>query len=111
MQEPARLHTATRRYCMERDCHLRRLYSALQSIGGDRSGSEYTKEALELFPRYNVLTAILTEVERFVPNEFSSLAEAKELLITAGRIADDIMTKSPHHPIVEHVMAEERRIL
>lgn len=59
------LHTAIRRYCMDRYSHWTGKYAELSSAGKGRAGSGYTDEALYTFPRYNVLNAILFEIERY----------------------------------------------
>ena len=62
---------------MERHSYWTNKYAELSSAGKDRAGYGYTDEALSTFPRYNVLNAILFEVERYRPEEFGTLDEAK----------------------------------
>lgn len=50
----------------------------------------YTNKALSIFPRYNVLYAVLYEIEKFLPEDFSDLEEATELIILAGQTAGSL---------------------
>lgn len=75
---------------------------------GGRIGSKYSDEAYNIFPRYNILRAILNEVEKFTPADFSSIEQAKELLILSGQIADDIFTEKISSKIEGNAISEER---
>lgn len=104
------IHTLARRYLMERYGRWSEVYSKLAAQGENRAGDgyNYTDEALDIFPRYQVLSAILVEVERLVPADFGTLEEAREILCIAGRTAESIFTKSPHSAIQSRAMEEER---
>jgi hypothetical protein len=104
------IHTLARRYCMEMYGHWSESYSKLAAQGRDRSGDgyNYTEEALNIFPRYQVLSAILVEVESLLPADLRTVGAAKELLCLAGRTAESIFTKSPHSAIQSKAMEEER---
>jgi len=80
---------------MERYSYWTKKYGELASTGKDRSGSEYTEEALCTFPRYNVLEAILVEVERHRPSDFTSLNEAKRAFKDVAANAQSIFTQPP----------------
>ena len=60
------LHTAARRYCLERYVFWAERYAEIVRRGADRKldGYCYTREALATFPRYNVQSAIRVELER-----------------------------------------------
>ena len=105
------LHTAIRRYCMERYSYWTKQYADLVSAGKNRSGYEYTKEALCTFPRYNVLNAILVEVERHRPADFTSLEEAKRVLMAVAANAQSIFTQPPNGNLEQQAMNEEREAL
>lgn len=66
MTSPLALHTAARRYGLERHAYWCDRYAAIARRGGDRQrdGYHYTAEALATFPRHNVLNAIRVELER-----------------------------------------------
>jgi hypothetical protein len=102
------LHTAARRYSQERAVLWQQRYSQLSQAGRDqfegKGSRRYSEEALAIFPRYNVLDAILTEVERFVPNDFRTLEEAREILILSGRTAESLLTKAPQEETATHCM-------
>jgi hypothetical protein len=104
------LHTAARRYCLERHAYWCEQYSEIVSKRGDRQrdGYHYTPEALATFPRYNVLNAIRVEVERIDPAELGDADNTKALLLLAGQTAEDDFTRRPIGKIDERAMAEER---
>jgi hypothetical protein len=56
----------------------------LSDSGQARVGSEYTKAAYGLFPRYRLDEAIEIEVERLTGREFHSLEEVRALVLEAG---------------------------
>jgi hypothetical protein len=70
------LHCAARRYCEERYRHWALLH-----------GADAPPAPADLAARYQQLDAILEAVERFVPGDFATLEEARELLVVAGESA------------------------
>ncbi len=109
--EIEKLHTAIRRYCMDRYSYWTKEYGELAAMGKDRAGSGYTQEALCTFPRYNVLNAILIEIERHRPEKFSTLDEAKRFFIAVAADAQNIFTQPPNGNLEQQVMNEEREAL
>lgn len=77
------IHTAARRYCIERHRHWAERYSR---------GAWTESEGKGIFPRYLVLDAILKQVERRTAADFTSCLELQEYLVAAGRSASDGMT-------------------
>jgi hypothetical protein len=104
------LHTAARRYCLERHAYWCQRYSEIVRKRGDRQrdGYHYTPEALATFPRYNVLNAIRVELERIDPANLGGLDETKSLLVLAGETAQDDFTKKPIGEVSERAMSEQR---
>ena len=74
------LHSAIRRYCIERRSFWALRYDEIRAAGRDRKGRGYSDEALSTFPRYLMLDAILEQFERYRPEDFANLEEAKEFL-------------------------------
>lgn len=105
------LHTAIRRYCLENHQFWWEKYFELASSNNIRDDFDYTNEAYSIFPRYNVLNAILTEIEKTQPSEFSNFEEAKEYFCLAANQAENAFTKPPNNEIAIRVMNEERRKL
>jgi hypothetical protein len=103
------MHTAGRRYCMERRAFWCARYAEMVRAGGDREndGYHYTPEALATFPRYNVLAAIRVELEKLDPIQLPGVEETRELLVLAGRIAQSGFTQAMG-PIDARAMQEER---
>src|SRR5207302_656678 len=104
------LHTAARRYCLERHAYWCERYSEIVRRGGDRKrdGYHYTPEALATFPRYNVLNAIRVELERIHPGTLGDFEAAKALLLRIGQTAADDFTRQPTDRIRQRLIAEER---
>ena len=87
-------------------------YQKLNASGSGFSFENgYSAEALATFPRYNVLNAILTEIERHRPSDFSNFDEAKGFFILAVKEAESLFTKPPKGDIENRVMNEERELL
>lgn len=59
-------------------------------------------------PRYQILDAILHEVEKTIPADFRSVASLRRLLAVAGRTAP-FPTNLPKHPIVVSAVNDERQ--
>lgn len=83
-------------------------YSELNSGEAGRTGYGYTDEQLNTFPRYNVLNAILIEAERYRPEEFKTLDEAKRFFCLVANEAESIFTKPPNSDIEQKAKSEER---
>ncbi len=101
---PAELHTIVRRYLLERHAEWTRRYG---EMAPGKKG-QYSATALDTFPRYQVLQAILDEVERWRPEDLPDLQTAREILAKAGMSAESPFTRPPHGDIEAHAMAEER---
>jgi hypothetical protein len=87
-------------------------YQKLNASGkGFSFENGYSNEALATFPRYNVLNAILTEIERYLPTDFLSYEEAKQFFVLAVKEAQSNFTKPPNGEIKTRVMNEERELL
>jgi hypothetical protein len=107
------LHNAARHYCMDQTARWHRQYAELTASGRQRTSSragawDYTAEAYNVFPRYNVLDAIRRDVERFVPGDFGSVDELKSTLLAAGETA--IVPGPPFDgPVATRAADDERR--
>lgn len=104
-----KLHISIRRYCIENSQFWRKKYFELTK--SRKSDNDYTDEAYSVFPKYNALDAILIEIERFQPNDFSNFEEAKEFFCLISKEANSIFTKPPNNEIAEKVQNEEREKL
>jgi len=107
MTEELALHTAARRYCEEQSAYWHTCYAKL---GSHIDHSGYTTEEKNTFPRYNVLEAILVDVERLRPESFTSSEDAREMLILAGRVGESMFTQPPNGRVQERAMREEREL-
>ena len=99
----AALHSAARRYCIEHYAIWAKRYAEM----GPRPAGPISERRYAVFPRYNVLGAILEGLERYTPEDFPTLRAARVALATVADTATNVMTRSDH-PIAEQAMAEER---
>jgi len=95
------LHTAARRYCADQYAHWMRCY-------GERDFDITSPRAEAIYPRYNVLAAILVDVGSVLPQEFATLDDLRAFLIAAGQTAEDAATRYAPDPLAERAMAEQR---
>jgi hypothetical protein len=104
------VHTAARRYCLERYALWAGRYDEIIRRERDRKrdGYHYTPEALATFPRYNVLNAIRVELERIDPADVRDFEAAKARVLRAGETANDDSTRKPIGAIDRRATAEER---
>lgn len=101
------LHTAARRYCVDRIAHWHRAYDEQQARRSKRFDDRHPDDEDRIFPRCNVLGAILSEIERWLPADAASLDDARARLTAAARTAAGPFTSSMS-PIANAAMADER---
>ena len=113
----AALHTAARRYCRERFAEHCDRYARLCGAGGgydygSRTYSRtYSNAARDLFPRYQQVEAVQRAIERFVPEDFDSLEQARERLADAVSSAEIPNPATRSDPISARAAEEERAAL
>jgi hypothetical protein len=78
----SRLHTSIRRFCIEHYSGWAEKYGEIRANGGDRIGYGYSDSALSTFPRYLYYEAALEQIERYRPDEFASVDDAKAFFST-----------------------------
>jgi hypothetical protein len=79
----------------------------LVQAGGDRQGANYSPDAYAIFPRYNMLHAILLQVEALDYDHLPDFATLRNFLMAAALRADTVFTKDPSHPIQRAAQEEE----
>lgn len=106
----AGLHAAARRYCIDAHAERARSYAALDQRGAayDATSGRYSPAARDLFPRYQQLRAMQLAVERFVAEDFASLADARRRLADAIEAAEIENVAVRADPVCSHAAAEER---
>ncbi|MEV0351087.1 hypothetical protein AB0H88_35340 [Nonomuraea sp. NPDC050680] len=104
------LHTAARRYLMERYDELTDKYAALPNEGRSAFGYNYRPEAWRIFPRYNVIAAILEHVERLDPDRLPEFSDLVDALSEAADTAQSPFTQPASNKTEAKAMAEERRL-
>jgi hypothetical protein len=102
------LHTRARRYLIDR---YRDLTTAYQALPNSRpaDGYHYTEEALEIFPRYNVVAAMLDHVEAIDSDHLPDVKTLTGLLVGAAYEAQSPYARAIG-PIPKRVMADERKL-
>lgn len=101
------LITAARRYCMEHYHYWAARYSK-ERTGQDYPVYSYSDNDYDLFPRYNILAAILGEIEILVGKPFPSLSDCRASLIQTGRSANSALTDRKDNPIESAAIQQER---
>jgi hypothetical protein len=99
---------AARRYLMDRYDELVDHYAALPDQG--RAGFGYRPEAYLIFPRYNVVEAMLAQVERLDPDRLPDQPSLLAWLVEAAATARSSFTEPVLNEVAATVMAEERRL-
>jgi hypothetical protein len=95
---------------MERYDELTRRYAALPNQGRAEDGYHYRPEAWQIFPRYNVVAAILVQVERLDPDRLPELPGLVEALTEAADTARSPFAQPASNDVEAEAMAEERRL-
>lgn len=93
---------------MDRYDELAGHYAALPDQG--RAGFGYSPEAYRIFPRYNVVEAILAQVERLDPDRLPDQPGLVARLLEAAATAQSPLTEPASNEVAAAVMAEERRL-
>jgi hypothetical protein len=101
------LITASRRYCKENFSYWCDRY-ARERTGINSPVYSYSDEDYNLFPRYNVLSAILGEVEELVGQHYPDITSCQEDLVLVGLAAESIFTKDVKNATAVSAMQEER---
>jgi hypothetical protein len=104
MTDAEALHTATRRYCLERIDQWHRRYEELGPPDYERGYSDRHKD---VFPRYNVLAAVLVEVERLRAEQLVDFQDACNQLGSVGRTVHDAFPEDPKDAIEQRAAQEE----
>jgi len=103
--DPGTLHCAARQYLMDRYDELCRAYAKLP---GRRGSDSYSPKALRIFPRYQVVQAMLVEVERLDPDYLPDIERLAAALDRAAYAAQSPFTDPPGGAVEAEVMADER---
>ncbi len=99
----ASLHSAARQYLIGHASIWTEKYSGRGPWTGSYSAWDY-----DTFPRYQVLFAILEDVERHVPEDFQSFEDGRTRLSDLGLTAGSLFTSGMESEIGRKAMAEER---
>ncbi|MDR0321360.1 MAG: hypothetical protein LBI28_07635 [Treponema sp.] len=101
------LVTLARHYCIENYNYWHQRYS------GERSGQMYSDNDYNIFPRYNVLNAILQGIETIIDKKYNSIDDCKNELKYIGKTSQTIftkvrLTKEKRDKVKNNAMNEER---
>lgn len=98
------LITLTRRYCLDNFSFWADKYSK-ESSGNN---NPYSDKDYDIFPRYNVLTAIRQGIELFVGQHFETLEACKATLKEIGFTSQNIFTTGKQNKIAANAIQDER---
>lgn len=108
MNSAQALHSAARRYCIEKYHSWCEIYAALPKQGRAGDGYHYSPKALDTFPRYNMLDAIRVALESIDSDTLADFEAAKSLVIGAGWSADDDFTRNSLDETAANAQSNER---
>lgn len=98
------LHTAARRWLMDRQAHWVRRHNEIREADPRRGAIN----DLETWPRHSVVGAMLEGVETLRPEEMASLEAARVRIAVAGLEARNMFTQPAPGELEEPRMTEER---
>src|SRR5690242_12220411 len=107
------LHTAARRYCLDRFDSWCQQYRELEQRQGWKiqnkfePGWDYSDEAYQIFPRYRLAKAIRIEIERIHPDLCPQLSELRNLLSEMSDRAEAALRQELKNQIATKALAEE----
>ncbi|MFI5379738.1 MAG: hypothetical protein ACHRHE_10605 [Tepidisphaerales bacterium] len=109
------LHNAARSYCIDRIGYWHGRYAELDNAGRNTvalaDGSRaYSDDAWRIFPRYRILEAILRDVERTIPGDFTSENQLRDVLSANGMTAPNPIGEDPAQPLASAAVAAERSL-
>ena len=108
-EQVEKLHTLARRYCEKRIRFWYDEYRRVPNDGRAPDGYHYSVDALNIFPRYLILEAILADIEALSPaDDLKNLDDARELLCASGRTADRLLTRNTTNDISVAAISSER---
>lgn len=106
MTDIEKLITLARHYCIDND----KFWSEKYSKEASGHNNPYSDNDYNLFPRYNVLRAILQEIETLVGQNLTSFETCKQELVKIGENSHSIFTRGwRNNPIESNAMNEERK--
>ncbi|WP_146017597.1 hypothetical protein [Verrucosispora sp. ts21] len=108
--DPTTLHWASRRYLMTRYEELHSEYGRLPDGSCRADGYHYTTEAKRIFPRYDVVEAMLMEVERLDPDRLPAVDVLVSMMLAAADGGDSPLTEPPYDEVEAQAAADERRL-
>lgn len=103
------LHSAARRYLTDRYGELTEKYATLPNQGRTNDGFSYSLDAKRLHPRYNVVEAMLEEVERLDPDHLPDVQPLAAALLRAAEAARSPFTEPPMGQVEAAAIDAERR--
>jgi hypothetical protein len=102
------LHTAARRYLIDRRSDWIEAYSRVPNQGRADDGYHYREDAKDTFPRYNVLDAIRVDVECLDPDDLPPVDQLVDALVHAGYHAEDMFTTGKISDVEGRAIDDER---
>lgn len=95
---------------MTRYEELQSEYGRLPDGGRRADGYHYTTEAKRIFPRYNVVEAMLMAVERIDPDRVPAVDVLVSMMLAAADGGDFPLTEPPYDEVEAQAVTDERRL-
>lgn len=111
MNERLNLYTYARRYCMERSAYWIKKYQPIDNAAWDKIGDQgyvYTDEAYDIFPRPNLVDAILHAVETLDSDDLPGTETLNQQLCDFGFKASSDSTGFTDNQIASAAELSER---
>jgi hypothetical protein len=102
------LHTSYRRALYERHTLTTARYSQLPNGGRQSDDYHYTDEAKNIFPRYNVIKAVIDSIEELDIDTLPPLQHLREDLELRTALGDSIFTEGTHDAAITSAQDDER---
>lgn len=109
MTDTTNLHVLARRYCMQRHAMLVEKYEPIAREQSRQAQYIYAREAYDIYPRYNVLAAILDTVETLDPEHLPAFVVLVQTLSAMAWTANSIMTGGHSVEAAKRAEDDERR--
>jgi hypothetical protein len=111
MNESLALFTSYRRALYKRYEFMTARYSELPNDGRESDGFQYTSEAKDVFPRYNVIKAVLDSIEELDGDQLPDRRALREELEMRTALGESLFTEGTHDDAITRTQADERLAL
>jgi hypothetical protein len=102
------LHTSYRRALYKRCEFMTARYSEVPNGGRESDGFRYTTEANDIFPRYNVIKAVIDSIDELDGDQLPEVQELREELEIRTALGESMFTEGTHDSAAMRTQTDER---